>query len=586
MINNINSDFLKRVYAFDDYTINEILCKFYQKIQEVITDCNEAFSIVEWLKEEGLQKEVINQLEIWLEDGTLANIINVEKFNVLKQEMLNELAEYETTITNDVNEMKTEVNNQVSDLTDSVNETMDNYKTEIDGKIATLTNNQNEFTTNVNNSISTMQNTLSKIKHVSTYNDLVNAVNDSHTSGQTIYITSGTYTLTDILFLGNNTKLIGVGDVIFKSNTLNIMISNYCNNATLYGGTYNIEINNITFEGNNRVDGFTLVGFSHADNVKIINCSFRNLHQWHMIELNGCQHGLIENCSFNNYGTSGSTGTEVIQLDIARDNTCFPWFGNYDNTNCNFITIRNCKFENVGNDCACVGNHSYKANYPITNVLIENCYANKIGYFCRLRDFKNLSINHNQIKDARYGYFGSSIETTSHGLTLDGNEFVGRFTGAAIDVDERFVCINPQGINNVKYPFQNVKIINNRISNTPSHAIGACINDCIISNNTIVNSFKNGLYYHGGVDWVITNNIFSQTGMEGGNRYAIYIYNGGDNISKAVVTNNVVYNRNAIYIGKSGDFNLEKVIIANNVGSVTNTLDTSVSATCSISNNI
>lgn len=588
MISNINQGFINRVYDFDDYTINELLCKFYQKIQEVITECNEAFSIVDWIKEEGLEQEVVEQLQIWLEDGTMNNLLNVEKYNTLRQEMLEEIVSYKTTIDNNIDAFKLQVNTQISDLTNNLNTTMNNYKSEVDGKITTLTNNQNEFKSDVNDSITSMQTKLNTISYVSNYSELVNAVNNSHTSGQTIYVKSGTYTLTDILFLGNNTKLIGVGEVIFKSSTLNVMVSNYCNNATGYNGTQNIEVNNITFDANNREDGFTLVGFGHANNIKITNCRFKNLHQWHMIELNGCQHGIIEQCEFDNYGTSGSRGTEAIQLDLAKDNSTFPWFGNYDNTNCDNITIDRCVFTNIGGNCACIGNHSYSANYPVTNVTIQNCYASNICDFCRLRDFVNLVLDNNKVTSAKNFYVGYSVSTVCNGLKLINNEFSGTFTGSTDDStsDERFLAVNVTGLNEGSLHFQNVRIINNKIMNCKGHGIGACIDDCIISSNTFTNVLRHGIYHHGGADWIIQNNIFSQVGLDAStSRYAIYVRSDGDLISKGIITDNVIYNRNGISINK-GNSDLSKLIVCNNIATVSNNTSSPVSETISISNNI
>lgn len=586
MISNINQGFINRVYDFDDYTINELLCKFYQKIQEVITECNEAFSIVNWIKEEGLEQEVVDQLQIWLEDGTMSNLLNEEKYNILRQEILDDLAAYKTTIDNNIGDFRVEVNTQVLSLTNTLNTTMDNYKTEINGKIATLTNSQNEFESDVNNSIAAMQTKLNTISYVSTYSELVNAVNNSHTSGQTIYVKSGTYTLTDILFLGNNTKLIGVGDVTFKSSALNVMVSNYCNNATGYNGTQNIEVNNITFDANNREDGFTLIGFGHANNIKITNCRFKNLHQWHMIELNGCQHGIIEQCEFDNYGTSGSRGTEVIQLDLAKDNSTFPWFGNYDNTNCNNITIRNCKFTNIGSGCACVGNHSYSANYPVTNVTIQNCYANGIGDFCRLRDFTNLVLDNNKVSNAKNFYTGYSVETVCRGLKIINNDFSGLFRGSVDGVnDERFLGVNISGLGSNSLHFQNVRIINNRISNCRGHAIGACIDDCIISNNSFADILWHGIYYHGGNDWLIQNNLFSQTGMENDYRYSIYVNSGGYSIHKGVISGNIVYNRKGINLVQ-GTNEISHLLVSNNIAAVENNIENSSSKSISVTNNI
>ena len=75
MIDNFYHGFLNRVYESDDYTQLEINSKLIQKMDEVIDECNKAFEIMNWIKEEGLTNEVINTLLTWKEDGTLEEII-------------------------------------------------------------------------------------------------------------------------------------------------------------------------------------------------------------------------------------------------------------------------------------------------------------------------------------------------------------------------------------------------------------------------------------------------------------------------------------------------------------------------------
>lgn len=91
MIKGISEDVLKRVYDFSEMTNEELRCKFFQKLEECIDLCNNISDVVEWLKNEGLEKEVVEKLNLWLEDGTLENLINIDKFNELKTELTNEI---------------------------------------------------------------------------------------------------------------------------------------------------------------------------------------------------------------------------------------------------------------------------------------------------------------------------------------------------------------------------------------------------------------------------------------------------------------------------------------------------------------
>ena len=75
------------VYDYDGLTITELLCQFFTKINECIDISNETIDLAKWLVNEGLELEVAKKLVMWLEDGTLENIINVNLFNSLNEKI-------------------------------------------------------------------------------------------------------------------------------------------------------------------------------------------------------------------------------------------------------------------------------------------------------------------------------------------------------------------------------------------------------------------------------------------------------------------------------------------------------------------
>ena len=87
MIDKFIHGFLNRVYDLEDYTQLEINSKLIQKIDEVIDECNNAFEFVDWLKEQGVPDEVQTIIDTMLEDGTLENLINLEKLNQLSNDI-------------------------------------------------------------------------------------------------------------------------------------------------------------------------------------------------------------------------------------------------------------------------------------------------------------------------------------------------------------------------------------------------------------------------------------------------------------------------------------------------------------------
>lgn len=91
MIKGITENIIKRVYDFSEMTNEELRCKFFQKLEECIDLCNNSADIIEWIKNEGLEKEVNEKLELWKEDGTLKEIINTYILISLKNEIVSEL---------------------------------------------------------------------------------------------------------------------------------------------------------------------------------------------------------------------------------------------------------------------------------------------------------------------------------------------------------------------------------------------------------------------------------------------------------------------------------------------------------------
>lgn len=75
------------VYDYDGLTITELLCQFFTKINECIDTSNETIDLAKWLVNEGLELEVAKKLMVWLEDGTLENIINVNLFKTLNDKI-------------------------------------------------------------------------------------------------------------------------------------------------------------------------------------------------------------------------------------------------------------------------------------------------------------------------------------------------------------------------------------------------------------------------------------------------------------------------------------------------------------------
>lgn len=71
----------------ESYTITELLCEFFKAINGCIELCNKVFDLAEWLVNEGLEIEVAKKLDLWLQDGTLQEIINEKIFKELSEKV-------------------------------------------------------------------------------------------------------------------------------------------------------------------------------------------------------------------------------------------------------------------------------------------------------------------------------------------------------------------------------------------------------------------------------------------------------------------------------------------------------------------
>ena len=106
MIDKFSHGFINSVYDFNEFTLNEVICKLAQKMDEVITQSNESFNYLDWLKGQGLSDEVIGILLAWKDDGTLDTIINDNVFNELNNKIENTKTELDTIAYNIDNENK------------------------------------------------------------------------------------------------------------------------------------------------------------------------------------------------------------------------------------------------------------------------------------------------------------------------------------------------------------------------------------------------------------------------------------------------------------------------------------------------
>lgn len=154
MIDKIKMLKINDIYNFDDcLSINELLCKFYEKINEIIDISNESINLLEWLKDRGLSDEIIYLMSEWYDNGKLSEIINVQKFEQLK-------SDFQTF----VNENITDLRNTLTSQTNSQNAKLNELQTALEiceGDIEANYNYINSVENNCKQSLSEYKNNVS-----------------------------------------------------------------------------------------------------------------------------------------------------------------------------------------------------------------------------------------------------------------------------------------------------------------------------------------------------------------------------------------------------------------------------------------
>lgn len=221
---------------------------------------------------------------------------------------------------------------------------------------------------------------------------------------KTVYVPAGEYRINHYIQLEANTVIEMHPDAVLvnESNIEYVFLNGEYGNggfSSAYIGPGNITIRGGVFDGRIKVAQFRsscFVGISHAENVLIENCTFRNGYSSHLVEINSSRNVTIRNCTFDTLNPAGLDNREFINIDYSFG-TGYPAHGSYDGTVCSNVTIENCSF-NGGSDG--VGTHSPPTNGgQHTNIrVLNNHFTNMSVYPITPRYWKDSIISGNVIE--------------------------------------------------------------------------------------------------------------------------------------------------------------------------------------------
>lgn len=360
--------------------------------------------------------------------------------------------------------------------------------------------------------------------------------------GVEILVPSGEYVIYEPLKIPSNTKIRGLGEVIFKrnANITSILINDSDGTVGGYDANENIVIENITFDANGTEfpSNVSALAFGHMTNLTLRNVTIMNTFGWHCVELNSSQHILIEDCTFD--GLVAGSGNEMLQLDIAYSSGTFPWFGPWDYTPCKHVTIRNCVFKN---GLCGIGSHTAEEGYKHTFITIyDNKFMNLSEECVKVYNWEKVTIRDN---DMDSGYHGIHVNNPylCYDYLIDNN---------------RINKPSARGIH-IARNTQIAKITNNNVFEAGTHGI-TCNEqtNILIEGNTVRNCGEAGIWSYGSDQVRIDNNYSFENDKKGtGFRYDIMVgHNTNKSVQKTQVTNNTA--------GIISIFNTNLTIVKNN----------------------
>lgn len=381
----------------------------------------------------------------------------------------------------------------------------------------------------------------------------------------------GTYLCNNIL-IPSNSVCVGFGATL-KCNAPDIIMRNKSDGLIGgYNANANIMIVGLDFTSDKKNVSCSCLAFGHANNIRILNCSFHDIQIWHFIEINSCNNTVIDGCTFYNYGLAGKNYTEMLQLDFASEHDVFPWFGPYDNTPNNDITISNCSFLGTkglaggnSNDLrfpSAIGNHT-PGKDKIQNVNISNCYMEGFGSALKFVSCQSARIHDNRIVNCVEGAYFNGFTYNVHIY----NNIMSGDSNYSNTEHNRGVSVF------LGSKSESVYVHHNKINHFGGHGItiqGLLVD---VSNNVVHSCGMNGVYLgYANFGLNVQNNVAysnNQIAVASTPRYDFNISlnrHGLDNtqtIGDFVIANNKVTSFTTALLS-SGDSNMSPIIIDQN----------------------
>ena len=361
MIDKFSRGFINTVYDFNDFTINELLCKLAQKMDEVITQSNESFNYLDWLKGEGLSDEVIKIMLEWKEDGTLETLINELLFNGLNTK-IDEINSQLNTIV--------QLNGEIYTLSETLN--ISSNLRGINGKTILTSSDRLNSDILKDNAI-----TISSNK---SYLVVENITIEGGVSNEGIYPRSRTSRI-----ISKNTFRRGI----------------YCDGKN--SNIKNITIRNCVFKN---LEDFPIL-LDSVENVTIENCHFYNCIDVGLIHCKNItfEENKIEKSADNGVSISRGCKKAIVNNNIIKECAYAGiWLSGWSNENSGELGLGVNEFTCLGNVITNCGHFGIQLTDAPKNGVISNNTIKNItrGTYDEPNDFRGVGIKISSYPEVKY----------------------------------------------------------------------------------------------------------------------------------------------------------------------------------------
>lgn len=248
----------------------------------------------------------------------------------------------------------------------------------------------------------------------------------------TIYVPKGEYHIHRPLVIYDSTTLILDDEAVLKRVGKDTLLKNgnWLKSYYGYDGNGHIHIAGGTFDMNGYQYPYnnTAMCMGHAEDIQIINVTFKDVVGGHALDACGINGLYINRCQFLGFNDNNGTRpfSEAVQLDI-QVKGAFPKFGATDGTITKNVVIENCYFggsktPHMDAWNRAIGSHASRYNQFYENLHIRfNTFEGMNQYALTPLKSKDIFVHHNVFKNCVGGLRFLAVKDGKNAQDLKGN---------------------------------------------------------------------------------------------------------------------------------------------------------------------